>query len=290
MVGSAMNTTNTEFHRKKVVFIMGSTGTGKSRLSVDLAGHIPAEIINSDKMQVYKGLDILTNKIPESERNGVTHHLISDFDPNSDFTASDFCFHALKAIDKIVRSDRVPIIVGGSNSFIEALVEDPHFKFKAKYECCFLWLDVSVPILNSFVSKRVDHMVHAGLVDEVRALLVPGSDSDCTRGIHRAIGVPELDEYFKAEAKLTDKTTKEKLLREAIEKIKDNTRKLVLTQLKKIQRLRYEKGWAIHRVDATPVFQRGGKDAGRAWEEFVAKPSLAIVNDFLIKPNENYVM
>ena len=100
---------------------------------------------------------------------------VGEFDPNSDFTASDFCFHALKAIDKIVRSDRVPIIVGGSNSFIEALVEDPHFQFKAEYESCFLWLDVSVPILNSFVSKRVDHMVHAGLFMLFFIFIIVGS-------------------------------------------------------------------------------------------------------------------
>jgi len=73
-----MNTfiNNNKFNKKKVVFVMGATGTGKSRLSIDLAIHFQGEIINSDKMQVYKGLDIVTNKITHTEKQGVKHHLL----------------------------------------------------------------------------------------------------------------------------------------------------------------------------------------------------------------------
>ncbi|CAI9787122.1 unnamed protein product [Fraxinus pennsylvanica] len=61
----------------------------------------------------------------------------------------------------ILKSGRVPIIVGGSNSYIEPLVEECFFKFKSKYECCFLWLDVNLPFRFFFVSKRVHQMVYA---------------------------------------------------------------------------------------------------------------------------------
>ncbi|KAG5609628.1 hypothetical protein H5410_020909 [Solanum commersonii] len=65
-----MNTfiSNNKFNKKKVVFIMGATGMGKSRLSVDLATHFRGEIINSDEMQIYKGLEIVTNKIIHTEK------------------------------------------------------------------------------------------------------------------------------------------------------------------------------------------------------------------------------
>ncbi|TMW84628.1 hypothetical protein EJD97_024788 [Solanum chilense] len=65
-----MNTfiNNEEFNKKKVIFIMGATRTGKSRLSVDVATHFRGEIINSDKMQLYKGLEIVTNKITHAEK------------------------------------------------------------------------------------------------------------------------------------------------------------------------------------------------------------------------------
>lgn len=154
----------TENQKHQVVFIMGATGTGKSRLSVDIATKYSGEIINSDKMQVYKGLDIVTNKISENEKKGVPHHLLGEIDPESDFTARDFCHHALVAIRKVMRLGRLPVIVGGSNSFIEALVEDHFFSFRSKYECCFLWLDVSVPVLYSYVQLRVDQMVDAGIL------------------------------------------------------------------------------------------------------------------------------
>jgi adenylate isopentenyltransferase (cytokinin synthase) len=60
---------------------MGTTATGKSKLSIDLATHFQGEIINSDKIQVYKGLDMLTNKISETERRGVPHHLLGFVEP-----------------------------------------------------------------------------------------------------------------------------------------------------------------------------------------------------------------
>ncbi|KAG5610247.1 hypothetical protein H5410_021528 [Solanum commersonii] len=66
---------NNKFNKKKVVFIMGAAGMGKFRLSIDLATHFRGEIINSDKMQVYTGLEIVTNKITHTEKQGVRHYL-----------------------------------------------------------------------------------------------------------------------------------------------------------------------------------------------------------------------
>ncbi|PNX85327.1 tRNA dimethylallyltransferase 2-like protein [Trifolium pratense] len=76
--------------RPKVVVITGPTGSGKSKLAVDLASHFPIEVINADSMQVYSGLDILTNKLPFSEQNGVPHHLLGTVNPNFEFTAKAF--------------------------------------------------------------------------------------------------------------------------------------------------------------------------------------------------------
>ncbi|KAK3021792.1 hypothetical protein RJ639_045114 [Escallonia herrerae] len=273
-----MNSFSNQFQKKKVVFIMGATGAGKSRLSVDLATHLSAEIMNSDKMQVYKGLDIVTNKIPVAEQQGVLHHLLGVVEPDADFTTHDFCSGALSVIKKIVRAGQIPIIVGGSNSYLEALVEDPLFNFRSKYECCFIWLDVSVPILYSSVSKRVDQMVDAGLVDEVRGMFHP--EADYTRGIRKSIGVPEMDNFFRSETTV-EETSKQRLLEAAIEEIKANTCKLVSCQLGKINRLRNELGWPMHRIDATRVLEKCGRDADDAWEEMVLKPCFEILKAFL---------
>ena len=82
---------------------MGATGTGKTKLAIDVAKHFqPAEVVNSDKMQVYEGLDITTNKVTEEECSGVPHHLLGTVDPYINFTANDFCRHATLAIDSIV--------------------------------------------------------------------------------------------------------------------------------------------------------------------------------------------
>ncbi|GAB4843465.1 Adenylate isopentenyltransferase 5, chloroplastic, partial [Ancistrocladus abbreviatus] len=90
----------------KVVLVMGATGTGKSRLSINLATHFSAEIINSDKIQVYRGLNIVTNKVTADECHGIPHHLSGIVDPNADFTATDFRYHASRAIKSILERDK----------------------------------------------------------------------------------------------------------------------------------------------------------------------------------------
>uniref|UniRef100_M1DC11 Isopentenyltransferase n=1 Tax=Solanum tuberosum TaxID=4113 RepID=M1DC11_SOLTU len=101
---NTFNNNNNKFNKKKVVFIMGATGTGKSRLSVDLDTHFRGEIINSDKMQVYKGLEIVTNKITHAEKQGVRHYLLGEIEPNSIFTAEDFCVKSNINIETILKA------------------------------------------------------------------------------------------------------------------------------------------------------------------------------------------
>ena len=264
--------------KEKVVVVMGATGSGKSRLSVDLATRFPAEIVNSDKMQVYKGLEIATNKITEEEQLGVPHHLLGIADPNSDFTASDFRDMASDSIESIHSRGCLPIIAGGSNSYIEYLVGDEHSKFRSRYDCCFLWVDVSLPVLHSFNSKRVDKMIDLGMVEEIHQLFDP--NADYRKGIRKAIGVPELDLYFQTEPFL-DEEARARILEEAVREIKSNTWKLACRQLEKIHRLKNLRKWKIHRLDATEAFQKRGREADEAWEKRVAIPSITMVTKFL---------
>ncbi|KAL5561644.1 hypothetical protein UlMin_031391 [Ulmus minor] len=276
--GLKLDAFNPRRQKDKIVIVMGATGTGKSRLSIDLATSFPAEIINSDKMQVHEGLDIVTNKITIEEQRGVPHHLLGILNPNADLTVTNFCYMASLAIERVLGHDRLPIIVGGSNSFIEHLVDDYKYNLRSKYDCCFLWVDVSMPILHSYVSKRVDEMIKNGMVNEVRRIFDP--EANYAKGIRKAIGVPEFDKYFRFESDWDEKT-RNRILQEAINEIKDNTCKLACRQLGKINRLR-SKGWNLHRFDATEVYRkRGKKEAEEEWDRVVAGPSSMIVDQFL---------
>ncbi|KAL1825920.1 hypothetical protein DCAR_0314118 [Daucus carota subsp. sativus] len=264
--------------KEKVVVVMGATGTGKSKLSIDVATRFSGEVVNSDKMQVYEGLDVITNKISEEESCGVPHHLLGIIDANADFTSTNFCNMASLAMRSTVGRGQLPIIVGGSNSFIEALVDDEIHQFRSRYECCFLWVDVSMPVLQRFVSDRVDQMVDNGMVNEARQMF--SLDGDYSRGVKKSIGLPEFDHYFRAE-RFADLETRKKLLKKAIDEVKKNTCKLACRQVEKIHRLRTNKKWKIHRLDATDAFLKQGRRSDKAWDELVAAPSRAIVSQFL---------
>jgi adenylate isopentenyltransferase (cytokinin synthase) len=273
-------TSSTLAEKNKVLFIMGATGTGKTKLSINLGTQFLSEIINSDKIQVYKGLDIVTNKVPEFERCSIPHHMLGIIDdPDYDFTVNDFCKHVLEALDLIIKNGHLPIIVGGSNSYLQILVDNA---FRSKYDCCFIWTDVSLPILFQYLDKRVDEMVDAGLVDEIREFFVPGAN--CEAGIRRAIGVSELNYYFKIEnEKDIDVDQKENILKEAIIKTKQNTCKLAENQLSKIHNMVYNLGWKMNKIDSTKVFEAilSGEDYKHLYQEIVVKPSIEIVTRFL---------
>ncbi|KAG2409724.1 Adenylate isopentenyltransferase [Vigna angularis] len=138
---------------------------------------------------------MLEEQIPKSQHSGIPHHLLAIIDdPDYDSTIHDFCNHVLLALDTIVQNGHLPIIVGGSNTYLTPLLEDPDVAFRSKYNCCFIWVDVLLPVLFPYLDKRVDKMVDAGVVDEIREAFVAGPD--CSRGIRRVIGVPELEEFF----------------------------------------------------------------------------------------------
>ncbi|KAJ3669349.1 hypothetical protein LUZ60_011299 [Juncus effusus] len=264
---------------QKVVVVMGATATGKSRLAVDLALCFNGEVVNADKMQVYAGLDVVTNKVTHEECMGVPHHLLGVLaDPDADFSASEFRRQASNVTDSIACRSCLPIIAGGSNSYLEELVDGAGQAFRMKHQCCFLWVDVRLKILRSFIRARVDRMVDQGLIEEVAKMFDP--HADYKRGIRRAIGVPEMDRYLRSEGILNNRQ-RAKLLETAVEEIKENTFKLACRQLGKIRRLHMLPGWHVHRIDATDVFLNQGKASEKAWQNLVATPSTNIIKEFM---------
>ncbi|KAH7974554.1 hypothetical protein HPB49_016563 [Dermacentor silvarum] len=105
-----------------LVVVLGATGTGKSKLAIEIASRFNGEIISADSMQVYKSLDIITNKVTQAEREAAPHHLLDFLDPLSNFTVADFQSKALGVISNLANSNKLPIIVGGTNYYIESLL------------------------------------------------------------------------------------------------------------------------------------------------------------------------
>ena len=107
---------------RKVIAVIGPTCTGKSALSVDLAGTFHGEIVNGDSMQVYKYFDIGTAKPDPAIRNSVPHHLIDIIEPSSEFHAALFKESADRAIGEIWSRNRMPVVVGGTGLYMKALI------------------------------------------------------------------------------------------------------------------------------------------------------------------------
>ncbi|XP_031320733.1 tRNA dimethylallyltransferase isoform X4 [Camelus dromedarius] len=106
-----------------LVVILGATGTGKSTLALQLGQRLGGEIVSADSMQVYEGLDIITNKVSAQEQKMCQHHMISFVDPLvTNYTVVDFRNKATALIEDIFARDKIPIVVGGTNYYIESLL------------------------------------------------------------------------------------------------------------------------------------------------------------------------
>ena len=109
---------------RKVLVIAGPTATGKSAMSLDLAMRFPIEVISADSMQIYRGMDIGTDKVSLEQRAQVRHHLIDIKDPDEPWSVEEFKSLASQAIEDISGRGLLPCIVGGTGLYIRALLRD----------------------------------------------------------------------------------------------------------------------------------------------------------------------
>lgn len=107
-----------------MLIITGPTASGKSRLALDLAGIYPIEVVSADSMQVYRYMDIGTDKATPEQMERVRHHLIDIKDPDEPWSVSEFQVLARKAVTDIAGRGRLPCIVGGTGFYIRALLYD----------------------------------------------------------------------------------------------------------------------------------------------------------------------
>ena len=113
--------------KKPIIILTGPTAVGKTALSIALAKAIDGEIISADSMQVYKQMDIGSAKITKDEMEGVPHHLVDVLDPQEGFDVCRFQSMAKEALAGIYERGRVPIVVGGTGFYIQALLYDIDF-------------------------------------------------------------------------------------------------------------------------------------------------------------------
>ena len=272
--------------KHKVIFLIGSTGVGKTQAGLELAKLIPCEFISADSMQIYKGMDVVTDKLSKSLRKLYPCHLIDIVDPEKDFNVADFCSRAKKAILEILEKKKWPVVLGGTGLYVDSLlfgifegaardkkmrlsleadVEaqgldflyqrlkridplasakiDPHDKKRIiralevfetttqpisslqkkrqgladAYTVYLFGLRRSREDLYRRIDQRVDFMVNAGLLDEVRNLL----KNKLSATAYYCIGVREIEGFLKGQYELE----------EAVRLIKRNSRRFAKRQM-----------------------------------------------------------
>ncbi|MBP3462546.1 MAG: tRNA (adenosine(37)-N6)-dimethylallyltransferase MiaA [Tyzzerella sp.] len=114
--------------KRPLIILTGPTAVGKTKTSIGLAKALNGEIISADSMQVYKYMDIGSAKIRPEEMQGVKHYLVDELEPDEEFHVVRFQQMAKKAMEEIYEKGKIPIVVGGTGFYIQALLYDIDFK------------------------------------------------------------------------------------------------------------------------------------------------------------------
>jgi tRNA dimethylallyltransferase len=109
--------------KKRVVFLVGPTGIGKSAVALSLAKKINAEIVSCDSMQVYRGMNIVTSKVNTKQRKKVKHHLLSVIDPGQEYDVAKYRSQVLKVFDKLFLKNKIPLVVGGTGLYYSIIID-----------------------------------------------------------------------------------------------------------------------------------------------------------------------
>lgn len=120
--------------KKQFIILTGPTGVGKTALSLELAKALNTEIISADSMQIYKEMDIGTDKISEEAKEGIVHHMLNLITPDREFSVQEYVRQTFKIIEKLNKQGKIPIITGGTNLYINGLIYDLDFNIASPNE------------------------------------------------------------------------------------------------------------------------------------------------------------
>ena len=172
-----------------VIIILGPTGSGKTSVSIEIAKAIGGEIISADSRAIYKGMDIGTAKPTKEEMQGIPHYGLDLVEPGDRFTVADWKRYTEDKINDIKSRGKVPMIVGGTGLYIDALIFDYQFKgptgFKIgdteqkscsdrkeiKGDYLIIGTEWSTDELRSRLSNRITQMFNQDLYNETRMLV-----------------------------------------------------------------------------------------------------------------------
>lgn len=175
--------------RTPYIVILGPTGSGKTGVSIKIAKAIGGEIISADSRAIYKGMDIGTAKPTREEMDGIPHYALDLVEPGERFTVADWKKYAEEKISEIKSREHVPIIVGGTGLYIDALIYDYHFKGPTghkigdieqktcsdrtdiKGDYLLIGIDWPTTELRIRLKQRIDRMFREELYDETTKLV-----------------------------------------------------------------------------------------------------------------------
>jgi tRNA dimethylallyltransferase len=157
-----------------IIAVVGATAAGKTGLSLDLAERLGGEVVNTDAMQVYRGMDIGTAKLPGAERRGIPHHLVDTHDVTDPVSVAEFQADARAVVAELRSRGVVPVLVGGSALYTRAVLDrfefpgtDPALRARLEAELA----EVGAPALHERL-RAVDPEAAAGiLVDNGRRIV-----------------------------------------------------------------------------------------------------------------------
>ncbi len=176
-------------HQNTTVVILGPTGSGKTGVSIEIAKTLGGEIISADSRAIFKGMNIGTAKPTREEMREIPHYGLDLVEPGERFTVADWKAYAEAKIAEIKARSKLPIIVGGTGLYIDALIYDYHFKGPTghkigdieqkscsdrtgvKGDFLLVGVKTETEVLRARLKSRIDQMFTDALFDETKALI-----------------------------------------------------------------------------------------------------------------------
>ena len=238
--------------KEKIIVVLGPTAAGKSALAVYMAKNFNGEIISADSRQIYKGLDIASNKITSQEKQGIPHHLLDIVKPDQDYSLYNWQKDAFIKIKKILKKKparphehrsgaggKLPIIAGGTGLYICSILQNYDLNPQAPklrpcpYDFIIFGLAPDRAKLYHKINQRVDRMLQDGSIAEVKKIYKKYPDKKLVS--LSGIGYRQIIEYLDKKISLP----------EAIEKIKRDSRHYAKRQMTWFRRME-KQGLKIH--------------------------------------------